>query len=110
MNSNPAGIFDFSGIDPKNTVVRCESQDEADVLIQYLVACGLYNQAQAKHLSAQWERYNWTSCYHLVFQSWCYDSWYEQNSSYKIVNFRDVYKVSQADVCDVTYSYDELFS
>lgn len=111
MNTDTTGVFDISGLDPDNTVVRCETQEEADILLEYLNHRGVWDATSVMHLKDRWCDYGSSSCYHLSTCSWCYASYYAENyPEYRIVDFCDIYFKSQEDeIYDIVYSYDELF-
>lgn len=103
--------FDESGLDPANTVVRCASQTEADIFLEYLCAKGVWDKFQISSISRSWDEFTFSTCYHLSKQSWCDDNWYKEREPHiRIIDFCDIYKESkQNEESKATYiSFDEL--
>ena len=101
------GFFDETAIDPSRTVVRCATQDEADILLAYLKDKGVWEQAHIDGLSKAWSRYGSSTCYHLSEQSWCHDAWYREVSpELFIVDFQDCWCMH--DVENFFYEFDDL--
>ena len=106
--------FDESGTDPQNTVVRCKTCEEAETLLKYLVAKGVWTPCVAKRLMAGYEVRDGIPCYHISKARWCRDEWYEKNSSYEIIDFCDIYigdpLTSQRVEGPLTISFEELMA
>ena len=101
------GHFDESGLDPSSTVVRCATQDEADIFLEYLRVKGVWKRVDK--LKELWECDGASTCYHLGEPRWCYDSWYAENCpEIRIVDFCDIY-TPPTESYNITYSYEELF-
>ena len=85
--------FDEGGLDPDNTVVRCSSQYEAEIFLEYLCAKGAWSKEDIEVLKEGWGDHEHQTCYHLSGHGWCYDSWYEKNRpSFLIVDFCDIHR------------------
>ena len=112
MSELHANRFNIIGIDVDNTVVRCNTQEEANCLLEFLVSKGVWSKDQIRTLKRFWTRYGSSTCYHLARASWCYEAYYaEEYPHYNIVDFYDIYSGSQENsVRDVAYGYDQLFS
>ena len=101
--------FDESGFDPRHTVVRCATQDEANIFIDYLCLKGVRDPDSSAKLKSAWVKYKGSTCYHLSECRWCYESWYAENCpELRIVDFCDIY-TPPAESYNITYSYEELF-
>lgn len=111
MIASEIAVFDTKGFQ-HDTVVRCNTQEEADSLLEYLAFKGVWGESQVKILKKRWSDYGNQTCYHLSKPSWCYASYYATNyPSYDIVDFCDIYKLAQeGDITDIAYGYDQLFS
>ena len=103
--------FNVSWLDQHNTVVRCATQEEADLFLEYLQAKGVWEPKQIEILKDRWDEYGDSTCYHLSERSWCYASYYaSEYPHYDIVDFCDIHNESQKrDIRDITYGYDQLF-
>lgn len=112
MYENILNDFDESGFDPQKTVVRCATQEEADIFLEYLNAKGVWSESHVKILKKRWSDYGSETCYHLSEPAWCYASYYAtEYSDYDIVDFCDIHKAAQeSDITDIAYGYDQLFS
>lgn len=112
MKEDLLNAFDESGIDPQHTVVRCETQEEADIFLEYLHQKGVYGRKTIQELSRKWEGYGSETCYRFSKSGWCYARYYREDClGISIVDFCDIYKGYRViEPVDVTYSYDELFS
>lgn len=109
MYENILNDFDENGFDPQNTVVRCATQEEADIFLEYLNAKGVWNKEQIAGLSRRWHEYGSSSCYHFSQNSWCYDSYYKNYSRYEIIDFCDIYKKTNPIVdADLALGFDEV--
>lgn len=95
-----------------DTVVRCNTQEEADLLLEYLAFKGVWSESNIKILKKRWSECGNQACYHISEPSWSRESYYATRyPSYDIVDFCDIYKVAQeGDITDITYGYDQLFS
>lgn len=103
--------FGKSGIDPQHTVVRCETQEEADIFLSYLVHEGVWEARAAAQLSDKWGEHGSDTCYHFSQRRWCYADYYRlYNPEFEIVDFCDIYKNQVVEPTMVTFSYDELFT
>ena len=101
--------FDESGLDPRNTVVRCETVHDAEIFIKYLIAKGVRRQGNMDKLLSRWHEYGSSTCYHLSEVSWCRQSWYEQIPGICIVSFSEIYKPTQpVEDTALKLSFDEL--
>lgn len=103
-------LFDECGLDPRNTVVRCETVCEAEIFLKYLVAKGVRSPETVYPLLSRWKEEGSSTCYHLSRESWCRQSWYEANMpGVCIVSFSDIYKpVQHVDAATLKFSFDEL--
>ena len=109
MDKKLLDSFDTSNMS-RRTVVRCATQEEADILLEYLCLKGVWNFTEMEILKRHWGDYGCSTCYNLFKASWCYDSWYEENMhGICIVDFCDIYKGYQNESCRISYSYEELF-
>lgn len=100
--------FDVSGLDASNTVVRCDTQEEADILLKYLNAKGVWSEQQISSLSKRWADYGSSTCYHLSLPSWCYVDYYKRNyPEWCIVDFCHIYQQSLEEP-SLEFSFDEL--
>lgn len=99
--------FDMTGIDLENTVVKCATQEDADIFLRYLVRTGVCTKIDAGILSGCWKKHGSSTCYRLSGQGWCYEAYYRNETQYDIVKFEDIYKPRKAP--EITYGYDELF-
>lgn len=111
MNEIESVMFDVSGLDPACTVVRCRTQEEADLFLDYLQDINVWGKRHIETLKKQWCKHGSSACYHLSQPRYCYDSWYVQNCpEYKIIDFSDIYKgCQQQEMCDFAYGFEELF-
>lgn len=111
MSASEITVFDTKGFQ-RDTVVRCNTQEEADLLLEHLAFKGVWSESEVKILKERWSDYGNETCYHLSEPSWCYASYYATKYPYyDIVDFCDIYKVAQeGDITDITYGYDQLFS
>lgn len=111
MDEITTGMFDVSELDPDRTVVRCQTQEEADLFLDYLQDINVWGKRHIESLKKQWCDHGSSTCYHLSQSKWCYDSWYAQNyPEYKIIDFSDIYKgCQQREMCDFAYGFEELF-
>ena len=111
MDGITMGVFDVSGLDPAYTVVRCRTQEEADLFLDYLQDINAWEERDIKYLKKYWCEHGSSTCYRLSQPRYCYDSWYEQNCpGYKIIDFSDIYKGCQErEMCDFAYGFEELF-
>lgn len=111
MYENLINNFDLSSIDPSTTVVRCETQDEADVFLDYLFVKGVWDKKQISNLKDRWEERESETCYHLTQRSWCYASWYaETHPELSIVDFCDIYvPLLKTNITNISLTYNELF-
>lgn len=111
MNADLINGFDISGLDPKTTVVRCATQEEADIFLEYLRLKGVWESYQTRRLSERWEDYHKTTCYHLSLKNWCYDEYYYRAyPHWQIVDFCDIYCPQTSDPPEIALGFDELFS
>lgn len=110
MNADLINDFDTSGLDPDNTVVRCATQEEADIFLEYLRLKGVWRRDQTRALSRSWKDYRDTTCYHLSLASWCYDEYYcSSYPHFQIVDFCDIYCPQTSKTLEITIGFDELF-
>ena len=101
------GFFDETAIDPSRTVVRCATQDEADILLAHLKDKGVWKQSHIEGLSKEWSRHGSSTCYHMSERSWCYDTWYREAApGLLIVDFQDCWRMH--DVENFSMSFDDL--
>jgi hypothetical protein len=110
MGGDLLSAFDDSGLDLNNTVVRCSTQEEADMFLKYLYLKAVWEADNVDTLSDCWENFGSATCYHISERSWCYDSWYKDNCpDYRIVDFWDIYKGNnQHEEQGCVISFDEL--
>lgn len=99
--------FDITGLDPERTVVKCATQEDADIFLRYLVESCVYTADDAAFLSRHWRSHGSSTCYHLSQQRWCNETFYRFKTNFAIVNFEDIYKPRKA--LEITYGYDDLF-
>jgi hypothetical protein len=99
--------FDITGLDPERTVVKCATQEDADIFLRYLVESCVYMADEAAFLSRHWRSHGSSTCYHLSQQRWCNENFYRLKTNFAIVNFADIYKPRKAP--EITYGYDDLF-
>lgn len=111
MSASEIAAFDTEGCQ-RDTVVRCNTQEEADSFLEYLAFKGVWSKSQVKALKKRWSDHGNETCYHLSEPSWCYASYYaREHPSYDIVDFCDIHKAAQeSDITDIAYGYDQLFS
>ena len=105
--------FDETGLDPKNTVVRCETQDEVNLFLDYLCCKGIWTEPQISYLKQHCFDKEGLICYHISRQSWCNDRWYKiHRPEYSIVDFCDVYQYPNTDdtpvAAHISISYDDI--
>lgn len=115
MHEEILSYFDESNIDPQNTVVRCKTYEEAETLLKYLVAKGVWEPQTTERLIARYaECGDGIPCYHISEAKWCRDVWYEKNSSCEIIDFCDIYigdpLASQRVEGPLTISFEELMA
>lgn len=111
MSADLINDFDISGPDPKNTVVRCATQEEADIFLEYLRFKEVWRRDQIRELSRRWKDYRETTCYHLSSTSWCYDEYYyRMYPHWQIVDFCDIYCPQTSNPPEITLGFDKLFS
>lgn len=99
--------FDITGLDPERTVVKCATQEDADIFLRYLVGTGARTEIDAGILSKCWKKHGSSTCYRLSGRGLCYEAFYRKENQYDIVNFEDIYKPCKAP--EITYGYDDLF-
>lgn len=111
MSASEIAGFDTKGLQ-RDTVVRCNTQEEADSFLEYLAFRGVWSESQVKILKERWSEYGDATCYHLSEPSWCYAAYYAtEYPHYDIVDFCDIHKAAQeSDITDIAYGYDQLFS
>lgn len=111
MSASEIAVFDTKGFQ-RDTVVRCNTQEEADSFLEYLASKGVWSESQVTILKRRWSDYGNETCYHLSKPSWCYASYYATECPhYDIVDFCDIHKAAQeGDITDIAYGYDQLFS
>ena len=111
MNADLINDFDISGLDPKLTVVRCKTQEEADIFLEYLCVTWVWRVDQIRVLRNRWKEYGDATCYHLSEMSWCNDEYYRRMCPYwQIVDFCDIYCPRESYILDIALGFDELFS
>lgn len=111
MNTSLINDFDTSGLDSELTVVRCKTQEEADIFLEYLRLKGVWRRDQIRKLSRRWKDYCGTTCYHLSLTSWCYDEYYYRTRpNWQIVDFCDIYCPQTSNPLEIALGFDELFS
>lgn len=99
--------FDITGLDPERTVVKCATQEDADIFLRYLVRTDVWTASDAADLSRSWKAHGSSTCYRLSRQGWCYEAFYRNKTQCDIVRFEDIYKPRKAP--EITYGYDDLF-
>ena len=109
MNADLIKDFDTSGLDPKLTVVRCKTQEEADLFLEYRYVRGDFQQGSRDALSRCWCKYCGSTCYRLYGVGYCDDSYY-LGQGWTVVDFCDIYHPQANKPLNIEYSYDELFS
>ena len=109
MPASEIAVFDTEGFQ-RDTVVRCNTQKEADSFLEYLAFKGVWSESQVKILKET--DYGNETCYHLSEPSWSFASYYAtEYPYYDIVDFCDIHKAAQeSDITDIAYGYDQLFS
>lgn len=111
MNADLINDFDTSGLDPELTVVRCQTQEEADIFLEYLRLKGVWERGSTRELSRRWKDYRETTCYHLSLKNWCYDEYYYRAyPHWQIVDFCDIYYPQTSNPLEIALGFDELFS
>ena len=109
MEKHLLQYIDVTGLDPMKTVVRCATQDEANIFLDYLRSKGVWNSIEG--LKEKWCENRDRTCYHLALARWCSDVWYERTCpQFRIVDFCDIYKYPVTEPGNVDYSYEELFA
>ena len=84
--------FDESGLDPRYTVVRCSTQEEAKIFLEYLCQKGVWSKSSIRTLNGFWTQYKSKTCYHVSEPRWCRDDWFiNLGEGYKVVDFGDIY-------------------
>ena len=109
MNTSLINDFDTSGLDPKLTVVRCKTQEEANLFLEYRYVRGDFRQGSRDALSRYWREYCSSTCYRLYGVGYCDDSYYLREG-WTVVDFCDIYHPQTNDPMDITLGFDELFS
>lgn len=109
MQKDILNEFDETGLDPLKTVVRCESQHEADIFLDYLNTKGVWNQTDIRELKRRWIEHDSSTCYHLSQQRWARAGYYEEmHPEIVIVDFRDIYKPEpEVDISQIL-SFDDF--
>ena len=109
MNDGLINDFDTSGLDPTLTVVRCKTQEEANLFLEYQYVRGDFLQSSRDALSRSWCKYCGSTCYRLYGAGYCNDSYY-LGQGWTVVDFCDIYLPRTNDPMDITLGFDELFS
>lgn len=109
MNADLINDFDISGLDPRLTAVRCKTQEEADLFLEYLCARGNFTKESGSALSRYWRDYCSSTCYRLFGVGYCDDSFYLRHE-WTVVDFCDIYHPQTNDPLDIAFGFDELFS
>ena len=98
MGADILNDFNFSGVDPSKTVVRCATQEEADIFLEYLGEKGVWDWTSVDSVANQWSKYGNSTCYHISKNNWCYDRWYrEMSPELFIIDFCEVYKPKKSE-------------
>lgn len=109
MDNSLLEDFDESGLDTSRTVVRCITQDEANIFLDYLCCKRIWNKGNARILKDRWKEYGSSTCYHISRDSWCHDSWYELNG-FDVVDFCEIYKKHKPVSVPFEICYEDLFT
>ena len=109
MNADLINDFDISGLDPKLTAVRCKTQEEADLFLEYRCARGDFTKESGIALSRYWREYCSSTCYRLHGVGYCNDSFYLEKG-WTVVDFCDIYRPQTNDPLNIAFGVDELFS
>lgn len=111
MSADIISRFDVDNLDPCNTVVRCRTQEEADIFLEYLYLKGVRDAHGTERLRGLWKKYEGETCYHLSVPRWCHSGYYKETSNFTIVDFSEIYIGNEElEAASVVIGYDDLFS
>lgn len=113
---NFVDVFNVDGLDRNSTLIRCTTQEEWDILLDYIVATGVRSIETAIVLSKRFEEESGRSsdgavCHGLGDTKWGYDDYFFRNyPDHDIVDFCEIYlPYSHIMNKDTEILYDDLF-
>lgn len=110
MNDGLINDFDTGWLASFSSVaIRCTTQEEADLFLDYQHARGEIGAGTADRLKSYWREYLDLTCYRLYGAGYCYDQWYLREGV-TVVDFCDIYHPQTPDPPEVAFGLDELFS
>lgn len=92
-----------------SVVIRCTTQEEADLFLDYQHARGDIVAGVAKLLKSYWCESLNSTCYRLHGVGYGDVDWYLRKG-FTVVDFREIYHPQTIDPPEVTFGFDELFS
>lgn len=110
MNADLINDFDTDWLASFSSVaIRCTTQEEADLFLDYQHARGEIGAGAAEGLKGYWHEHLNSTCYRLHGVGYCNDSYYLRRG-WTVVDFRDIYQPQASKPLNIEYGYDELFS
>lgn len=110
MNDSLINDFDTAWLAPVSPVaIRCTTQEEADLFLDYQHARGEIGADVAERLKSYWYESLDSTCYRLYGVGHCDVRWYLREGV-TVVDFQDIYRPQTNKPLNIEYSYDELFS
>ena len=110
MNADLINDFDTGWLASFSSVaIRCTTQEEADLFLDYQHARGEIGADAAERLKSYWYENLNSTCYRLYGVGYCDAQWYLRQG-YTVVDFQDIYQQQASKPLNIEYGYDELFS
>ena len=110
MNDGLINDFDTGWLASfSSVVIRCTTQEEADLFLDYQHARGEIGAGAADRFKNYWCEYRDLTCYRLYGTGYCYDQWYLREG-YTVVDFQNIYQPQASKPLNIEYGYDKLFS
>ena len=110
MSADLINDFDTGWLAPLSSVaIRCTTQEEADLFLDYQHARGEIGADVAERLKRCWFEGLNSTCYRLYGAGYADAGWYLREGI-TVVDFQDIYHPQTNRPLNIEYSYDELFS
>lgn len=110
MNADLINDFDTGWLASFSSVaIRCTTQEEADLFLDYQHARGEIGAGTADRLKSYWYENLDSTCYRLYGAGYCDAQWYLERGV-TVVDFQDIYHPQTNKPLNIEYGYDELFS
>lgn len=91
-----------------SVAIRCTTQEEADLFLDYQHARGEIGAGVAERLKSYWCESLNSTCYRLHGAGYSDAGWYLREGV-TVVDFREIYHPQTPDLPEVTFGFDELF-